>query len=112
MIITKDTPFTKEEIEKLREEFDMYIKTVIDIEKRICSAGANRHFDSEQLLLEEGSKQSSLWGGGIDLETKVIDYNSFINIRPGDNNVDRHIESESVRNVFCEISEHFFKTIL
>ena len=46
MIITKDTPFFKEEIEKLKEEFDSYIKTVIDIEKKVCSAGANRHFES------------------------------------------------------------------
>jgi hypothetical protein len=31
MIITKSTPFSKDEINKLREVFDSYIKTVIDI---------------------------------------------------------------------------------
>lgn len=31
MIITKPDPFTKKEIKKLREEFDVYIKTVINI---------------------------------------------------------------------------------
>src|SRR5689334_10196091 len=86
MIITKSTPFSKVEIEKVREVFDTYIKTVIDIEKRICSAGANRHFESEKILLERGSQQSDVWGGGIDLYTKEIDFNSFINIRPADNN--------------------------
>jgi len=44
MIITKSEPFEKEEIGKLGEEFEVYIKTVIDIENKICSAGMNRHF--------------------------------------------------------------------
>lgn len=60
MIITKNLPFTQEEIEKLKEIFDVYIKTVIDVEKKICSAGASRHFESEKILLDQGSKQSDL----------------------------------------------------
>ena len=47
MIITKDSPFTKDEVEKLRKLFDIYIKAVIDIENKICSAGCDRHFESE-----------------------------------------------------------------
>ena len=67
MIITKNELYTKEEINKLRELFDVYIKTVIDIKKKICSAGCDRHFDSEKILLEQGSEQKDVWGGGIDL---------------------------------------------
>ncbi|NCN87604.1 MAG: hypothetical protein GW941_01770, partial [Candidatus Pacebacteria bacterium] len=81
MIITKSQPFTKEEIEKLKEEFEVYIKTVIDTENKVCSAGMDRHFEGEQILLKQNSKQKDLWGGGIDLETNEIDFNSFINIR-------------------------------
>ena len=112
MIITKATPFTKDEIEKLREEFDFYIKTVIDIDKKVCSAGQNRHFESEEILLKQGSRQSDLWGGGIDLETKTIDFNSFINIRPSDNNRDRYIQDPKIQNQFKKLSEYFFKIIL
>lgn len=112
MIITKTDPFTKEEIEKLKEFFDVYIKTVIDIGNEICSAGADRHFESEKVLLGKGSKQSDLWGGGIDLESKVIDYNSFINIRPADKNRDRYIQDPQVQKKFKELSEYFFKEIL
>ena len=82
MIITKSEPFINEEIEKLKVQFGVYIKTVIDIEKKVCSAGCDRHFESEKVLLDLGSKQEDLWGGGIDLETKTIDFNSMINIRP------------------------------
>ncbi len=111
MIVTKDTPFTKEEIERLREIFDIYIKTVIDIEKKVCSAGCDRHFDSEKILLEKGSKQSNLWGGGIDLETKTIDFNSFINIRPTDNNTSNEIQSDTIRTKYEELTKFFFKEL-
>ena len=36
MILTKNEPFTLQEISLLREQFDVYIKTVIDIEKKVC----------------------------------------------------------------------------
>jgi hypothetical protein len=112
MIITKSEPFTSEEILQLRAEFDVYIKTVIDIENKICSAGMNRHFEGEQILLQQDSKQSNIWGGGIDLETNEIDFNSFINIRPRDKNTKNEIQSEDIRKKYKELTEYFFKEIL
>jgi len=47
MIITKTEPFTKEEIKNLQEQFETYIKTVIDLENKICSAGMRMHFEGE-----------------------------------------------------------------
>lgn len=111
MIITKLKPFTKEDIEKLKEVFDVYIKTVIDIERKICSAGADRHFESEKILLDDGSEQSSLWGGGIDIETKIIDCNSFINVRPTDKNTSNEIQDPELRKQFGELSKYFFKQL-
>lgn len=112
MIITKSEPFTIEEIEKLKEQFEVYIKTVIDIENKICSAGMDRHFDGEQILLEQDSKQSNLWGGGIDLETKTIDFNSFINIRPRDNNMSDEIQDQKIREEYEKLVKYFFKDLL
>lgn len=112
MIITKLTPFTKDEIKSLQECFDVYIKTVIDIENRICSAGCDRHFESEKILLEQGSKQSNVWGGGIDLSTKIIDFNSFINIRPNDKNESNEIIDPKVKEAYKKLSEFFFKEII
>lgn len=111
MIITKAQPYTKEEAGELRENFDAYIKTVIDIKKKVCSAGCDRHFESEKILLEQGSKQSDLWGGGIDIETKIIDYNSFINIRPSDNNTSNEVLDPQIRKAFKEITKYFFAVI-
>lgn len=112
MIITKSVPFTKDEISQLSEVFEVYIKTVIDIEKKICSAGMDRHFEGEQLLLSQGSRQTDLWGGGIDLETKEIDFNSFINIRPSDNNTKNEIQSEEIKKIYKELTEYFFEELL
>jgi len=112
MIITKSTPFTNEEIEKLKEEFDSYIKTVIDLNRKICSAGANRHYESERILLDQASKQSDIWGGGIDIDTKDVDFNSFINIRPADNNPGNEILDPELRKQYDELTKFFFKEIL
>ncbi len=111
MIITKSTPYTKKEINKLKEQFDPYIKTVIDLEKKICSAGCDRHFESEQILLKQRSKQSDVWGGGIDLDTKEIDFNSFINIRPN-KNPSNDILDEKLRERYDKLTRYFFQEIL
>lgn len=112
MIITKSAPFTKDEIEKLKEVFDVYIKTVIDIEKEICSAGMDRHYEGEKILLDQESKQSNIWGGGVDLETKVIDFNSFINIRPNDNNTSNQIQNPEIRQKYEQLTRFFFSEVI
>lgn len=111
MIITKTTPYNKKEIEQLKEVFDTYIKTVIDVEKKICSAGADRQYESENILLKEGSIQFDIWGGGVDLETRFIDYNSFINMRPQDNNTSTEIQNPDLRKKYEALTKYFFKEI-
>ena len=112
MIVTKFIPFTSQEIKKIREVFDVYIKTVIDVEKKICCAGMDRHFEGEKILLEQGSKQSDIWGGGIDLKTKIIDYNSFINIRPAQKNPSNEILDPEIRKLYKDLTTYFFKEVL
>ncbi len=112
MIVTSTLPFTPEQIAQVKERFGIYVKTVIDIEKKICCAGMDRHFEGEALLLESGSRQSNIWGGGIDMETKEIDFNSFINIRPQDNNLKNEIQSEKTKKTYTELTKYFFKLVL
>ena len=82
---------TKKDISEAAKDLDQYIKFVVDIEKGILTIGGDRHYQGEELLLEDGSKQRNLWGGGYDLVSKMIDYDSIINIRPRDNNPDRTV---------------------
>jgi hypothetical protein len=111
MIVTQKTPFSKEQIKQAAEQFGTYIKTVIDLEERTCSAGADRHFESEEVLLKQGSKQNDLWGGGVDLETKDIDGNSMINIRPAQNNRSNEIQDPQIREKFEELTKYFFQEL-
>jgi hypothetical protein len=111
MIITKNEPFTPEEIEKLKQQFGGYIKTVIDIKNKSCSAGCDRHFESEKILLDQGSNQADLWGGGIDTESMVIDGNSFINIRPSQKNTSNEIQDAHIWETFEALTKYFFKEL-
>lgn len=93
----------EEELKKAAEDLSGYIKVVVDVEREILAAGGKRHFDAEQILLEDGSRQEDLWGGGLDGETREIDYNSMINIRPRQNNLSRDIMSQEIRDRFDTI---------
>src|SRR3989338_2207625 len=85
------------ELNKIAEHFKGYIKVVVDIEREMISAGEDRHVDEEKELLDDGSHQINLWGGGLDLETKEIDYNSMINLRPNQDNPSRDVLSLEIR---------------
>lgn len=103
MIIRKKA--SKKQMQDLAKHFDGYIKIVVDIEKEILSGGGDRHFDEEQILLNDGSLQKNLWGGGFDTETKETDYNSIINLRPNQDNPSRDIMSADVRKKIDNIVE-------
>jgi len=68
--------------------------------------------ESEKILLDKDSSQSDLWGGGVDIATKIIDCNSFINIRPRDNNASNEIQNQIIRKKFEDLAKYFFKNIL
>jgi len=106
-IVRKKT--SKKELTKLAEHFKGYIKVVVDMKKEILAAGADRHFDEEQVLFNEGSLQENLWGGGYDLETEEIDYNSIINLRPSQDNPSRDILSKDLRQKFDKIIRKLFE---
>jgi hypothetical protein len=83
--------------EKVAEDLDGYVKVVVDIRQKILSAGGNLHVDGEKVLMEDGSKQADLWGGGIDFETGDIDFDSMINLRPGQGNKSREVLDKKIR---------------
>ena len=70
---------------KVAEDLKGYIKVVVDVQRKILSAGGEKHVDGEQKLLKDGSKQEDLRGAGLDLETDEMDFDSMINLRPKQN---------------------------
>lgn len=103
MLFIVKTKADKETMKKASEDLEGYIKFVVDIEKEILTIGGLRHVEGEQLLLKNGSKQEDLWGGGFDLESEEIDFDSMINIRPNQGNTSREVLSEQLRSKIKDI---------
>lgn len=95
MVILVGEKITDEQIKLAGEDyFGEYIKIVVDVETGEMVMGGEWHADGEKVLLENGSKQINLWGGGLRLANKQIDFNSLINTRPGFNNSQEILDSQ------------------
>lgn len=103
MLIIINNKATKEQIQKAAEDLSGYVKFVVDLERNIITIGGLRHFEGEQLLIEGGSKQSDLWGGGFDLETRELDFDSMINIRPSQGNQSREVLDKDLRSKIARV---------
>lgn len=87
----------EEILKRIAEDLDGYVKVVVDIERKTLAAGGKLHVDGEKLMLEDGSKQADLWGGGIDFETGEIDFDSMVNLRPSQKNSSREVLDQDIR---------------
>ena len=96
MLLIIRTKVDPELRKKVAEDLKGYIKVVVDTRRDILSAGGQKHVDGEQLLLKDGSRQEDLWGAGLDLETGEMDFDSMINLRPGQNS-SREVLDQKIR---------------
>ena len=106
-------PISKSQLKEMALDFygDM-IKGVVDVDRKILAVNAELHSDLEQLLLEEGSMQQSLWGINLypDVERDdFIEFDSLINISPRRNNFSRNVEDCAVRQNIHLIVENLVK---
>lgn len=86
MVRKIEKPINPEELKELAEAIGgFYVKVVVDIKSEVLAGGAKMHVDEEQMLANEGSEKENLWGGGYDLETKEVTFDSIINNKPGIN---------------------------
>ena len=103
MIVVLDSPATEDQLKAMREAFSDYIKVVADVASGKLAGGGELHHDCEQILLEQGSRQKDLWGGGVDLATKTVEFNSLTNIRPAEGNPSQEILDPKIREEFENI---------
>ena len=104
-IIRKRISFQKlKEIAK--DNYDHMIKGVIDVYLEIIALGGELHADAETILLQEGSEQQNIWGFNIypdKSNDERIEYTSFINIRPSQNNLSLEIQSAELKTQIRKI---------
>ncbi|OGX08404.1 MAG: hypothetical protein A2Z88_02185 [Omnitrophica WOR_2 bacterium GWA2_47_8] len=83
-------PLTLNELNKIAQEnHGEMAKGVVDLGRKIMALGGELHADAEAVLLKDGSKQEDLWGFNIypaKPRDQWVEYTSFINIRPSQNN--------------------------
>ena len=73
------------------------------------AVGGELHADGETMLLEDGSLQENLWGGNFypwNNSDERIEFTSFINIRPADDNASMEIlDPEKRQQVACIVEK-------
>lgn len=109
MILLTSKKLSQDELKKVSEDLSGYVKFVVDIDNRVMTVGGLRHVDREELLLKNGSRQQDLWGGGLDLETDELDFDSMINLRPSQGNTSREVLDEKIRQKIEKIVRSLLK---
>ena len=98
---------TLEELKKMAANLggDM-VKAVVDIDRELIAIDADLHSDLEAFLLDDGSKQKSLWGINLYPEIsgeEFVEFDSMINVRPSHGNRSRGVTDEGIRKKVVEI---------
>ncbi|MBI3085490.1 MAG: hypothetical protein HYY88_07160 [candidate division NC10 bacterium] len=86
--------------EMAAKKFGDMVKAVVDVERGIMAVDGELHADEEGLLLENGSKQASLWGINIYPDVTGddwLEFDSLINLRPSQGNRSRGVEDRQLR---------------
>jgi hypothetical protein len=101
-------PMTFEQVKALAESgFGDLVKAVVDVGRGILAIGGELHADEEALLLADGSSQADLWGinlyPGEHGTPGWLEFDSMINVRPGQGNRSRSVEDESIQNRIAEV---------
>ena len=98
---------TNDELRQMAAKmFGNFVKAVVDVDKGLLAVDAELHSDLEALLLEDGSKQRSLWGINFypDMQgDEYIEFDSLINMRPSQGNRSRGVDDEEMRKKILEV---------
>jgi hypothetical protein len=110
MIHLLHEPATKEQIQEMLEIFANYIKLAVDVERGAVAGGGKLHADCEGVLLEDGSRQSDVWGADWVPASREVRYESLINLRPRQENRSVEILIPEVRARVEEIVRRLLET--
>src|SRR3989338_11418050 len=89
-----------------RAGFGQMVKAVADIKRGIIALDAEFHSDLEKMLLTDGSKQKDLWGINLypgETGDDFLEYDSIINLRPGQGNKSRGVDDPKKRQKIKEV---------
>jgi len=105
------TPLSSKKISKLKQKYGDYIKIAADINQGDLVAGCPLYVDGKKVLLANGSKQESVWGGGLNFTSKEIDCSAVLNLRPNQDNPSLEILDPVRREKFINTVKYIFKLL-
>jgi len=103
-----DRVLSNSELKILQNRYGDYVKITLDTQKEVLIVGCELHADGEAVLLKKGSKQSDIWGGGINFQTKEVDTTAVLNLRPRLNNNSLEILDQERREKFLAVVKKLF----
>jgi hypothetical protein len=112
-ILVINQKVTPEQLSQMLEAIrtQMYIKVALDVESGVLAGGGAMHYECEEVLLEAGYPQDTIWGAGWYVNTQQVAYDSLINIRPRQNNRSNEPENPETRARIKDIVEGYFKGV-
>jgi len=105
ILIDKPVPL-KALLPRITTKFSGLVKIAVDIEKEWIVLDGELHADCETVLLEKGSQQENIWGANIYPENSgddFIEFISFINIRPSQDNPSMEVLNPEIRDNIKQI---------
>lgn len=97
----------KELKQMAQKMFGELVKADVDVKKRMVIVDMPMHYDGEQELMSNGSKQEDIWGVNLhpdDYGTDdFIEFDSMINIRPSKGNPSKDVLDKAVKKQIIDI---------
>ena len=106
-ILIAREPVSQETLDALAKAWHYsLVKGVVDIKRGVVALGGEWHMDANNLLIADGSNQQDVWGFNVYPKERgdaAIEYNSLINIRPGQGNRGMEITDENIRTAIRRV---------
>src|SRR5574341_928566 len=103
---------TSQQVREMLADLEVMIKIVVDVRREVMAGGGDMHYDGEQLLIEDGSQQSDLWGANWYPSRQTVESEALINIRPRDNNRTMTIQDPHIRQQVEQIARKYLEGVL
>ncbi len=94
--LLRDHP-TPQQVGEMLQVFKNFIKLAVDVERCVLAGGSEMHYQCEQALLDDGSRQEDIWGADWLPDEKTVRFEALINIRPRQNNRSMTIQDPDLR---------------
>lgn len=98
---------SKERLQELAKEgFGDMVKVVVDVSRKVLSAGGQMHIDMQEEMVTDGSLPEDLWGVRLYPFKKGkgwISFVSMINAKPDQDNLSQEITNPAIRKRVSEV---------